>query len=316
MRCPCCPRLQFQNPGGQFRVTDHALCSDQYVLPGNIIYKQRGTIWHPGENTIMGRDHTIHAAVAGYVKYYRDPARHPTRQYIGVVFNREDTLPYPPDQPRKRKLNLVAVPRREPEAPSSNLSPSGIPLSITRHANTESSGAEKSEGPAETTPAVAEQPASKYNTAVSLTDGNAVVSKLILEKLKARELTMARKEAQEKEEQKKLEERRATRVFHLQDDYSYRESNWEIGRIVGDAGVIPGTEKTESRRAKFRLRRRKRIVSFRSLKKRKLAKAARRERFNALMQQKKEQEMLKKAEAAAAAKAARAKAEAAKATQA
>lgn len=127
---------------------------------------------------------------------------------------------------------------------------------------------------------------------------------------------MARKEAQEKEEQKKLEERRATRVFHLQDDYSYRESNWEIGRIVGDAGVIPGTEKTESRRAKFRLRRRKRIVSFRSLKKRKLAKAARRERFNALMQQKKEQEMLKKAEAAAAAKAARAKAEAAKATQA
>src|SRR5687768_12904031 len=60
--------------------------TDQFVIPGNILYKQRGTLWWPGENCIMGRDHTIHAMATGYVKYYRDPARHPDRKYIGVVF--------------------------------------------------------------------------------------------------------------------------------------------------------------------------------------------------------------------------------------
>ena len=69
-------------------------------------------MWHPGENALKGRDHTIHAAVEGYVKYYRDPQLHPTRQYIGVAFNRDDTLPYPKDAPRRRKLGMVAVTRK------------------------------------------------------------------------------------------------------------------------------------------------------------------------------------------------------------
>ncbi|KAL1839549.1 hypothetical protein VTJ49DRAFT_1412 [Mycothermus thermophilus] len=279
---------------------------DQYVLPGHIIYKQRGTIWHPGENTIMGRDHTIHAAVAGYVKYYRDPARHPKRQYIGVVFDREDKLPYPPGEPRKRKLNLVAVPRRDPQAPTNNLSPSGIPLSVTRHANPEQVTAEATEATTETAPPSAEKPPSKYDQPVPLKDGNSVVAKLVQEKLRTREIAQARKEAQELEEQKKLEERKATRVFHLQEDYSYREYNWEIGRIVGDAGVVPGTEKSESRKAKFRLRRRKRMVTFMGLKKRALARAARRERFNQRMQEKRAKELEQKLQAAAALKAAKA----------
>ncbi len=101
------------------------------MIPGNIIYKQRGTIWHPGENTILGRDHTIHAAVAGYVQYYRDPARHPDRQYIGVTFNRDDKLPYPAHAVRRRKLGLMAVPRADPPA-LPELAPSGIPTIVIR----------------------------------------------------------------------------------------------------------------------------------------------------------------------------------------
>lgn len=61
----------------------------------------------------MGRDHTIYAQQAGYVKYYRDPARHPKRQYIGVVFERGQTLPYPRNAPRQRRLGMVAVPMEE-----------------------------------------------------------------------------------------------------------------------------------------------------------------------------------------------------------
>ena len=32
---------------------------DQFVIPGNIIVRQRGTKIHPGNNVGMGRDHSI-----------------------------------------------------------------------------------------------------------------------------------------------------------------------------------------------------------------------------------------------------------------
>ena len=41
------------------------------VLPGNIIARQRGTKWHPGENVGMGRDHTLFALTDGRVKFTR-----------------------------------------------------------------------------------------------------------------------------------------------------------------------------------------------------------------------------------------------------
>ncbi|KAI1115572.1 ribosomal L27 protein-domain-containing protein [Nemania sp. NC0429] len=104
---------------------------DSYVITGNIIYKQRGTKWYPGENCGVGRDHTIFALASGYVKYYRDPAKHPKRQYIGVVFNKEDKLPYPANAMRKRKLNMIAVPIPKPR-PEPELSPSGIPTAVVR----------------------------------------------------------------------------------------------------------------------------------------------------------------------------------------
>jgi ribosomal protein L27 len=86
----------------------------EWVIPGNILFKQRGTDWFPGENCKMGRDHCIYAVESGYVRYYRDPEKHPKRQYIGIVFDKAATLPYPQNAARKRKLNMLAV-RREPE---------------------------------------------------------------------------------------------------------------------------------------------------------------------------------------------------------
>lgn len=41
----------------------------EYVIPGNIIIRQRGTRIHPGENVGMGRDYTIFAVVDGRVKF-------------------------------------------------------------------------------------------------------------------------------------------------------------------------------------------------------------------------------------------------------
>ncbi len=41
----------------------------QLVQCGTIIVRQRGTRIHPGLNVGMGKDHTIFAAIDGYVKF-------------------------------------------------------------------------------------------------------------------------------------------------------------------------------------------------------------------------------------------------------
>lgn len=43
----------------------------QGVIPGNIIIRQRGTKYHPGENVGIGKDHTIFATAAGRVAFRR-----------------------------------------------------------------------------------------------------------------------------------------------------------------------------------------------------------------------------------------------------
>ena len=43
----------------------------QSVIPGNIIIRQRGTKYHPGENVGIGRDHTIFATLEGRVSFAR-----------------------------------------------------------------------------------------------------------------------------------------------------------------------------------------------------------------------------------------------------
>ncbi len=43
----------------------------QFVIPGNIIVRQRGTKVHPGQNVGIGKDHTIFSLVTGSVKFVR-----------------------------------------------------------------------------------------------------------------------------------------------------------------------------------------------------------------------------------------------------
>ncbi len=43
----------------------------QYVLAGNILYRQRGTHIHPGTNVGIGKDDTLFAKVDGTVRYER-----------------------------------------------------------------------------------------------------------------------------------------------------------------------------------------------------------------------------------------------------
>ncbi len=43
----------------------------QAVTAGNIVLRQRGTQWYPGDNVGMGRDHTIFALCDGTVTFKR-----------------------------------------------------------------------------------------------------------------------------------------------------------------------------------------------------------------------------------------------------
>ena len=43
----------------------------QFVLAGNILYRQRGTRIHPGVNVGLGSDHTLFALKDGVVRYTR-----------------------------------------------------------------------------------------------------------------------------------------------------------------------------------------------------------------------------------------------------
>ena len=58
------------------------LFGGQLAIPGNIICRQRGTTWFPGEGVGMGTDHTIFAKVEGKVTFKKGLKG---RTYISVL---------------------------------------------------------------------------------------------------------------------------------------------------------------------------------------------------------------------------------------
>ncbi|WOO82055.1 54S ribosomal protein L27, mitochondrial [Vanrija pseudolonga] len=91
--------------------------SEQYVIPGQIIVRQRGSEIHPGQHVGEGLDRTLYALEPGYVKFYTSSLPYPhraknpeaaaakdalrpqvnkprgVRQYVGIVREKTDTLP-------------------------------------------------------------------------------------------------------------------------------------------------------------------------------------------------------------------------------
>ena len=53
------------------------------VIPGNILVRQRGTKFHPGNNVGLGNDHTLYAKADGVVKFTIKGPKN--RKYVNVV---------------------------------------------------------------------------------------------------------------------------------------------------------------------------------------------------------------------------------------
>ena len=168
-------------------------------MPGNIIFRQRGTHWFPGENVGMGRDHTIFAKEKGYVVYYRERWRNQLgeRKFIGVVFERGMTLPRSAGAKRTRQLGMVG---RERDM-------------STMAGNSVEEGKEEKEdgshGPAMTPVQTADPAALKSVGSTSTIRQQATGQRT----------------------------KTPNSVPQINARYQYRESNWAIGRAAERAGV-------------------------------------------------------------------------------
>ncbi len=57
----------------------------EYVKSGEIILRQRGSQFHVGTNTAMGKDFTIFAKVPGFVSFRRMTGYKRTQKYVDVL---------------------------------------------------------------------------------------------------------------------------------------------------------------------------------------------------------------------------------------
>jgi large subunit ribosomal protein L27 len=58
------------------------LFGGEQAVAGNILARQRGTKWHPGQNVGMGKDHTLFAKIDGRVEF-RTKAK--GRTFVSVI---------------------------------------------------------------------------------------------------------------------------------------------------------------------------------------------------------------------------------------
>ncbi len=78
----------------------------QYTKPGNILVRQRGTRFHPGENVSMGRDHTLHALIEGTVKFTKGRK---DRTFVNILPLEGVVLAPKPRKVKKKKKAAAPV---------------------------------------------------------------------------------------------------------------------------------------------------------------------------------------------------------------
>ena len=54
----------------------------ELVIPGNIVVRQRGTKFWPGQNVGMGKDHTLFATLEGNVQFHKGLKN---RTFVSIV---------------------------------------------------------------------------------------------------------------------------------------------------------------------------------------------------------------------------------------
>ncbi len=55
------------------------------VRDGNIIVKQKGSVYHPGKNAYMSKDYSIHANIDGFVQFRRMTGFKRGQYFVDIV---------------------------------------------------------------------------------------------------------------------------------------------------------------------------------------------------------------------------------------
>lgn len=63
------------------------LYGGQAATSGNILIRQRGTLYHAGANVGIGKDHTLFALTDGVVGFYQKKVNTKERTFIHIIAN-------------------------------------------------------------------------------------------------------------------------------------------------------------------------------------------------------------------------------------
>jgi len=110
------------------------LFGGQYAKAGNIIVRQRGTKFHPGDNVYMGRDHTLHAKIEGHVSFIKKRAG---RTYVNIIpmDSNGGSAIQSPKARKQAAAPKAAAPATQPAAADNLTKIEGIGPKIAEHLN-------------------------------------------------------------------------------------------------------------------------------------------------------------------------------------
>ena len=117
------------------------LFGGQTAKAGNIIIRQRGTKYHPGENVYMGKDFTLHAKVDGTISFRK---RRNNRMYVSVLPNGEVEVQTQAPPKAEPVAKAPAAPKAEPkkeEAPKAEAKKEEAPKAEAKKAPAKKAGA-------------------------------------------------------------------------------------------------------------------------------------------------------------------------------
>lgn len=94
----------------------------EYVKAGNIVLRQRGTVFYPGLNTGIGRDHTIFATAAGFVTFRQMTGKRRSHQAVDVLPNTSHVIQIAPTK-AKKEAEVEEVVAEKPKAVKAEKTP-------------------------------------------------------------------------------------------------------------------------------------------------------------------------------------------------
>lgn len=100
------------------------LYGGQQAVAGNIIVRQRGTKFHPGEHVYMGKDFTLHAGVAGKVKFTKSRR---DRTFVSIIpFDVPETVAPVKPQAKPVVKEKVTIPVATPVVAKEEAAPAPV----------------------------------------------------------------------------------------------------------------------------------------------------------------------------------------------